>query len=169
MRDAEVDEELLVCRRFLQRVEVLAVDILDQRVSEERVFLGQTNDRWDRRQARELCRTDTPLAHDDLKAIVLRTYHDRLKNPDRRDTSRKLLQCFLIESAARLLRVRVDSIQRNIDKGRTRKRTPRDHLRASPAISLVIRRLVGTLVAFWLRVARNQRLESTPEATAASH
>jgi hypothetical protein len=169
MGDAEVGEELLVCCRFLEWVQVLAVDVLDQRVPEKRIFPGQTNDRRNRRQACQLCRTDTALPHDDLEAILLRTNHDRLKYPDGRDACRKLLECFLIKGRARLLWVRVDPIQGNIDEGRPSKRATRDDLGSSSAFSLAICRLVGGPVVLWLRVARNQRLESTPKATAASH
>ena len=64
--DAELVEQLLVGRRLLERVELDAVDVLQQRVAQHRVVGGLADDRRDRVQAGPLARPPAALAHDEL-------------------------------------------------------------------------------------------------------
>ena len=63
---AEVVKQLLVGRCLLERVELLAVQVLDQGVPEQVVVLGLLNDGADLGQPGPLGGAPPPLAHDEL-------------------------------------------------------------------------------------------------------
>ena len=50
----EVVEQLLVCRRLLERVELAAVQVLEQCVAQEVVVVGVLDDRGDDSEVRDL-------------------------------------------------------------------------------------------------------------------
>ena len=109
MRHAELDQQLLVGRSLLQRIELDAVDVLQQRVAQEDVVAGPPDDRGDPAQPGALRRAPAPLAHDELVAPVAHLAdHDRLQQPELTDRVFEFGQGLLVEDAARLLRVRLD-------------------------------------------------------------
>jgi hypothetical protein len=71
---------LLVGRRFLERVQVLSVNVLQQCVPQKLVVLGGANDGWNALEPRRPGRPDPPLTHHDLVAVATRTNHDRLQH-----------------------------------------------------------------------------------------
>ena len=73
VRHAELDQQLLVGRSLLQRIELDAVDVLQQRVAQEDVVAGPPDDRGDPAQPGALRRAPAPLAHDELVAPVARS------------------------------------------------------------------------------------------------
>ena len=77
---AEVIEQLLVCGGFLERVELLPVQVFQQRVAEHVVVLRAADDRGHVREPGQLAGAPAPLAHDNLKM----PRHDR---PDDRSLS----------------------------------------------------------------------------------
>ena len=66
---AEVLEQLAVGRGLLERVELGAVEVLQQRVPEHVVVVGLPHDRGDRVEAGLLRRTPAALAHDQLVLV----------------------------------------------------------------------------------------------------
>ncbi len=105
---AEVVQELPVGGRLLQRVQLLAVEVLHEGVTEQVVVRGLPDDGGDRVQAGPLGRAPAPLPHDQLVAGGRQgrlTHHDRLEQADDRDRGGQLLQRLLVEVGAGLARV----------------------------------------------------------------
>jgi hypothetical protein len=68
MRHLEFFEELLVCRRLLQGIQLGTVDILQQRVTQQVVIGGIPHNRRDGRQSRLLGGPPAALPHHQLVA-----------------------------------------------------------------------------------------------------
>src|SRR4051812_46013000 len=92
---------------LLDRVEVLALDILDQRDLERLLVAEFAHDGGDFVEPGALRRAPAPLAGDDLEAMTVRTDDDRLDDAARLDGSGELDQAFLLEDAARLAWMRL--------------------------------------------------------------
>ncbi|SKT47855.1 Uncharacterised protein [Mycobacteroides abscessus subsp. abscessus] len=109
MGDFELVEKLLVGRRLFQWVQLCAVNVLQQRVTEEVVIRGLPHNCRDGIQARLLCGAPTPLPHHQLIVTVVdHAHHDRLHHAELTDRMNQLGQRFLIEHLAGLLGVRLD-------------------------------------------------------------
>ena len=96
------------------------MDVLEQRVPEHLVVLGGSHDGWD---SFESCRpggADPALPHHDLVALPAGTNDDRLKHPHGLDAGREVVERFLVEGSARLTRVGVDAVERELFEGRAR-------------------------------------------------
>ena len=90
MGQREVLDELLVRRRFFERVELFALDVLDDRVLEHRGVVCDPNDRGNRLKADSARRAPAALAGDQLVRTVLsRTDQDRLEHANFADGLRK--------------------------------------------------------------------------------
>ena len=70
MGHAEVLDQLLEGRRLFQRIEVLSMEVLDQRMFERRRVLDGAYDGRHRLEAGPLRRTPATLAGDQLVAIA---------------------------------------------------------------------------------------------------
>ena len=80
---AEVVEQLLVGGRLLERVELGAVQVLQQRVAQQGVVAGLPDDRRDGVEPGLLGGPPPALTHDQLVAVLTgRPDHDRLQQPD---------------------------------------------------------------------------------------
>ncbi len=178
MGHVEVDQQLLVGGRFLQRVEVLAVDVLQERVPQQLVVLGQANHRGDGLKPGCLGGADPALAHDDLVAVALGPDHDRLQHPDGLDALGQLVEGVLVEGLPRLPRVRVEQFQWNLEERRpsawVRTAKARERLDGGQPVAdvrqrSVLRRFVAVTSGVVLRRGRNQRFESAAKPTSASH
>ncbi len=115
VRAVEVLEQLVVGRGLFQRVELSAVQVLQQRVQQHLLVVGRPDDRWDLRQARLTAGAPAPLAHDEL--VALRAHladHDRLEEADLLDRGHQLGEGVLVELGARLPRVGGDGVQRQL-------------------------------------------------------
>ena len=95
VRAAEVVEQLLVGGRLLERVQLAAVQVLQQGVAQQVVVVGVPDDRRDRRQAGLRVARQPPLAHDELVARRRRRplggdrpHDDRLQHADLADRVR---------------------------------------------------------------------------------
>ena len=104
----------LIGLRFFDRVEILALDVLDQRDLERLGIVEVANDDRHLVQPRALRRPPAPLARDDLIVMPMRPHHDRLDQPTRRDRRRQLVEHRLVEMPSRLI-------------GMRRQRTDRQH------------------------------------------
>ena len=105
----EIVEKLLVGCGLLQRVELLAVHVLDQGVPEQVVVLRLLDDGADLGQPGTLSGAPPPFAHDELvPAGPGRTNHHRLQEADLPDGFREFVECLLVEHPPRLPGVRCD-------------------------------------------------------------
>ena len=112
---AEIVEQLLVGRGLFERVELLAVQVLDQGVPEQVVVLRLLDDGADLGQPGTLRGTPPPLAHDELvPARPGRTDHHRLEQADLPDGFGELLERVLVEGPPRLPGVRRDRGDRDL-------------------------------------------------------
>jgi hypothetical protein len=105
----EIVQELLVGRGLFQRVELLAVQVLDQGVPQQLVVLGLLDDGADLGQPGPLAGAPSALAHDELiPAGPGRTDHHRLQQADLPDGFGQLVERLVVEGLPRLPGVRRD-------------------------------------------------------------
>ncbi len=111
MGGAEVFQQLGVRRRLFQRVELFAVQVLQQGVPEHVVIGRRADERGNMGQAGDLAGAPASLPHDELEGPrrVL-AHHDGLEQPDLADGRRQLQQGVLVEDASRLFGVRADRV-----------------------------------------------------------
>ena len=115
VRAAEVLEQLLVGGRLLERVQLGAVQVLQQRVAEQVVVAGLPHDRRDDGQARLLGGAPAPLTHDQLELPVTGVPdHDRLEQPHLPHRVHELGHRLLVEHLPRLPRVGPDVPDRDL-------------------------------------------------------
>ena len=98
---------------LLDCVEVLPLDILDQRNLCIRRFIIRPNQRGDGMHLRLLRRPPPPLARNNLEPVIYRAHQDRLQYPVPRNRLGELGQAILIEMLARLVRVGPDPRHRD--------------------------------------------------------
>ena len=118
---AEVVEHLLVGRRLLQRVELGAVQVLEQGVAQQDVVGGLAHDRRGSRSrpASRPARQRRSPGHELVVRSVgagvgRRAHHDRLQQPDLADRVDQLGERVLVEDRARLARVGPDVVERQL-------------------------------------------------------
>ncbi len=113
----EVIEQLLVGGGLLQRVELLPMQILDQRIPEQIIVPGLPHDRRDVGQPCTLAGAPPPLTHHDLEVPGHdRTDDDWLQQADRAYRVGELLKSLLVEHLARLAGVWRDGAGRQLVK-----------------------------------------------------
>ncbi len=108
MSQLEVLDELLVRRGFLQRIELLPLHVLDDRLLQHRGVVRRAHDRGDRLEPDAPGRAPAPPARDQLEAVTTRPDEDRLEHADFPDRFRQRGKRLLVEVLARLLRIRPD-------------------------------------------------------------
>ena len=97
MRHVEFGDQAIQRARFFERIQILALDVLDQR-HRDRGFIGHAaHDRRNLVQARELRGAPAALAGDDFVARVARALGP---SPSGRTTIGCTTPCALIESAS---------------------------------------------------------------------
>ena len=130
MRDTEVFQQLLVRACLLQRVELRAMQVLEQGIPQHVVVARIAHDRGDDRKARDRGCPQSTLAHDELVGRLTGlspralAHHDGLQNPELTHGVHQLGELVLAELGARLLRVRHDVARR--DRCETRARHSRE-------------------------------------------
>src|SRR5438552_2217252 len=118
LRVTEVVEQALVRRRFLERREVVALDVLDERELEALAIGDLAHDDRHLAESGETRRAEAPLTGDELvAAVAVGADEQRLQNPLGADRSGELVQRRLVEVGARLARVRPDAIDRRLALG----------------------------------------------------
>ena len=106
MCGAELLQQLLVGRRLLQRVELDAVDVLQQGVAEHGVVGGVPDDGRHGLQAGRASRPESTLPHDELVgALAVLADDDRLEEAELLDAVGELLERLVVEDLTGLLRV----------------------------------------------------------------
>src|SRR5689334_9654093 len=89
--------ETIVCTRFVDRIQVLPLDVLDER-DQERFAIGQrADDRGDRLEASLAGRQIAALTGDQLEAVRRRAEKDGLEHTSLADRVRELLDGRWIE------------------------------------------------------------------------
>ena len=114
----ELVGEAPVGERFFDRVQILALDVFDQRHLEQRLLLAGRHVAHDDRHAQEageLCGAPAAFAGDDLKSIADLADHDRLDDAVGADRLRELLQARIVDVAARLKVVGLEAIDVGLD------------------------------------------------------
>ena len=107
-REPELVLERLIAARLLDRVQILALEILHERVPERLGVVHLADDRRDRRPSRELRRAEPPLAEDELVAVSRAPDDDRLQDAVQPDRLGELPQVLVVEMRARLMGIRID-------------------------------------------------------------
>ena len=129
-------DQLAIALGLLDRVQILALDILDQRDLRRRRLVDLADDRRDRVQPRPLRRAPAALAGDDLKPVAVGPQQDRLEHPALGDRIGQLVDRFLAELDARLVGIGPDP--RDLDLAHAaararRARRPPERGAASPS------------------------------------
>lgn len=115
----EVLEQLVVGGGLLQRVELGAVEVLQQRVEEKLFVLGGPHDGGDGLQARLAAGAPPALAHDQLvTAGAQLADHDRLEEADLLDGGDQFGEGVLVEDLPGLARVGGDGVERQLGEVR---------------------------------------------------
>ena len=111
MRAPEVVQQLLVGRRFFERVKLASMQVFQQCVAQQIVIRGGPNDCRDGLQAGSFGSSPASLTHDQLVLglhVVCGADDDRLQDTDFPDRVHQLSHVFFIENTARLFRVRLN-------------------------------------------------------------
>src|SRR3954465_6912069 len=95
--------------RLRDRVQILALDVLDQGDFQGLLVAERADDRRDFVEPRALRRAPAPFAGADLAAMAVRADDDRLDPPARLDRGGELDQRLLLEDPARLAGMRLDA------------------------------------------------------------
>ena len=107
--EREILDQLLIRARLLERIQLLALNVLDDRVLEHGRVVGNPDHRGHGLQTDAPRRAPPPLAGDELVATALsRADEDGLQDADLADRIGERAERFLVEMFARLLRVRPD-------------------------------------------------------------
>src|SRR4051812_25799518 len=105
MSKLEFLDESLVTARLVDRVEIAALQVLDEREHETRAIVEILDQRRNLRPAEVGDRPQPPLAGDELVCIAGSSYCYRLQEPTSSNRSFELGEFFRIKDLARLKRV----------------------------------------------------------------
>ena len=113
--EPEFVDELAVGIGRLDRVEILALEVLDEREL-ELIAIGElAHERRDALEAGGLGRPQAPLAGDELVAVDRLGHEDRLEDAVLGDARRERREAVRIEALARLMRVGLDPRDRDLE------------------------------------------------------
>ena len=98
-------DQLAIALRLLDRIQILTLDILDQRDLGRSRIIDLADDRRNGMQPGALRSSPSALAGDDLEAVTVRTKQDRLKDAPLCDRIGELVDRLFLELATRLLRI----------------------------------------------------------------
>ena len=103
--------------RFLDRVEVLALDVFDQRQLQP-LFIGNVaHDHRDLQQPGAQRGAPAPFAgHDLVLALLAAAHHDRLEDPGLLDRCGQRVEPLFIHVAPRLLAIRLDQVEIDLER-----------------------------------------------------
>src|SRR5206468_2426102 len=117
--EPELPEERLERLGLLDRVQILSVDVLDQRFAEEVGIPRIPKDDRDARQSGRLRGPEASLSGDELVPPIPRTTHDeRLQDPDLPDRRCQGRDGLVVEPGPWLLRIRRDRVDRHLHQSR---------------------------------------------------
>jgi shikimate kinase len=114
MRSAEIVEQLLVRRRLFEGIQLLAMQVLQQRVPQHVVVVRLPDDGRDVLQARPLRSAPAALTHDEFVASAAEaTHHDRLQQPHFGNGSGEFVQRVFVKGTPWLPRIRRNRVNRD--------------------------------------------------------
>lgn len=114
-------DQLAIAFRFLNRIEILTLDVFDQRDFGRGRIVDLANDRGNRVKPGALRSTPATLAGDNLKAVPVRSKQDWLKYAALSDRIGELVDRLFLELNAWLFRIRPNSPDLDLpDTTRTR-------------------------------------------------
>ena len=116
MGEPELVDELAVRAGLLERVEVGALDILDERQLELLAAGCLADDRRDAREAGELRSANPTLAGDQAIPLERLGHEHRLQDSVGGDAGAKLVKLIQLEHRPRLVRVPLDSVDRDLGR-----------------------------------------------------
>src|SRR5207248_11196275 len=110
---AEFVDQTLDALRLLERIQILALDVLDQREGQRRLIGHDADERGNLGEPRALGREPAPLASDNfIPAGVDGTHEDRLHYALVTNRIRELDERLLIHPRTRLIATRADLVER---------------------------------------------------------
>ena len=117
LRQAEVATQPLERARLLHGIQIGALQVFDDGHL-HRLLVGYlSNDRRNRRFARQLRRQPAPLTRDQLVAALgQRTHHNRLHNTVKRNGLSKFTQSNIVELGSCLERITFDSGHKDVER-----------------------------------------------------
>ncbi len=133
---AELVDELSVRQRGLDRVEILSLEVLDERELELLVVGELSDDRGDPVQAGRDGRPESALTGDQLIAVEHLRHEDRLHDAVLGDARRERGERRLVHVVTRLIRVRPDPVGRDLGRRRLARVALRDERREPAAEAL---------------------------------
>ena len=110
LRHLVLGEQLAVAARLFDRVQVLALQVLDERELERLRRRRRQHAHRHPLQARQPRGPPPPLTCDDLVALAVRTHDDRLEQAHLLDRVRELRDALFVDVGARLVRVGRDHV-----------------------------------------------------------
>ena len=146
MSALEVLQQLLIGRSLLQGIELDAVQVLQQCVTQQVDVVGVPNDRRNGLQSSFLGSAKTPLTHNELIPKLLSrssrhlAHHNRLQQTHFSNRGCQFRDVLFIEDLTGLTRVRVDQLHRNLGEAGTRN--------GNEVVRVRIRRLVIAIGLF---------------------
>ena len=114
----ELVDQALQGHRLFQRVEVLALDVLDQRDRRRGLAVDVLDHRRDRIQPGDLRRAPAPLAGDQFEVTALAAHHDRLHHALGADGFRQFVESGLVEMLAWLVFAALNPVHGQFLQGR---------------------------------------------------
>src|SRR5579875_1111458 len=114
MRHTIARQVVLEALRFFDRVEVGALDILDQVGFEDLLIVEVYDGDGYVLQSGLACRTQPALAGYQLIALADLTYHQRLQHAMRADAGAQRRQLVIVESFTRLIGIALDRLNRHL-------------------------------------------------------
>ena len=117
LRPREFRQKLLIGLRRLDRVQVLAQEVLDERELDALRVSGLAHDRGNPIEAGLARRPPAAFARDQLIGASNSADDDRLNHAGRLDRSGELVQRGEVEDLSRLIRVHLDLVDRHVDEG----------------------------------------------------
>ena len=97
--------------RFFDRIQVVALDVLDERDLQQMIVVDLAHDDGDLEQARALRRAPAALAGDDLEAALDAADEQRLNHAVRANRLRELFEPRFVDVRARLARIGHEQIE----------------------------------------------------------
>ncbi len=110
LRQSQSFYKLLICLRFLDRIEILTMNVLDEREFEHTLIGDVTDDRWDLQQSGHLGCPPSAFPSNQLIAKAATSDDNRLYETMSSDGVRELTQPLFIISNAGLMGIRIDKI-----------------------------------------------------------
>jgi hypothetical protein len=115
----ELFRKALKRARLLDRIEILALEVLHKRHLERHLFRDVADNGWNASHPRSLSSTPPALAGDELIAVADTAHDEGLNNSACCDGTRELIKGRLAESGARLIGTGIDQVDVDLNEAVT--------------------------------------------------